>query len=437
MLNWEIEIQKFLRLPKSMYFVARFDKGTKPQRRAELEKAKKTTKRLSIVLANFEKAIYDFDDLKKFPADMVIVDESHFLKNRNANRSKRVKLLADKAKYHLMMTGTPIANGPEDLFMQYKISDEDIFGTRFKDFEDEYIITAEKSSWKSGKEVRYNEVKGYKNQRKLKRILKETSTIVHLEDVVDLPPLTIEYQTCELRPQAAKYYKEIKEELLTQLEQDDLPYSRSELKDVLRECNVPFKPWESYAELFIKASDYITTSSADLVLTQIIKLHQLTGGFITTDTGDIVQVDNSKLQLLADNVMAADRPVLVSCNYVPEIEMVANELPKMTNKRVAVFRGKKSHRDKIYKEFLAGKYDVLILQPQTGSVGLNLQLSNRLILYSWSFSSTSYKQLIARIKRNGQKNPMFVTHLMVPDSIDHEILHAVQNKLKLADKLLK
>ncbi|MGN1101551.1 MAG: SNF2-related protein, partial [Huintestinicola sp.] len=58
----------------------------------------------------------------------LIVDESLLVKNPKALRTKRIIQLANKAKYKLILNGTPISRTEADLFSQFYILDKRIFG---------------------------------------------------------------------------------------------------------------------------------------------------------------------------------------------------------------------------------------------------------------------------------------------------------------------
>ena len=451
--NWELEIAKFLNIPKSQYIVERLNIKKKDKRLEayyefikndlslntlkELKaKGYEGTKKkilsdhkpkLLILLLNYEKAPIMYKDLRKFKAQMLVIDESHKLKNRGAQISKNIYKLGRDADYRILLTGTPICNGYEDLFMQYKILDPDIFGPSYGDFENKYIIKGGYMGYK---------IVGYRNEEELKEVVRDTSYRVRLEDCAQLPDLTTKYLTTELNTQARKAYNEINAEMLTQI--DKAP-SRKELKKVCREKGIFYKPRESYTSLLVKTVDYINTSSCELMVTKLMRLQQIAGGFLTLDNDEVIELGREKAKVAIEEVLDSTRPVIIFCQYVSEIELLKKELSKLKrNKkklRVESYRDPKT-RDVIYKDFHKGRIDVLILQLASGSVGLNLQKANKVIFYSWSFSSDDYVQGIARIKRRGQKYPMQLIHIIAEDTVDLEILEAVKYKRNLADKLL-
>ena len=456
-MNWEIELQQFLDLPDNSYVIETLSPKKREKRVQALnnflsqdleflslkklkalgytgkkkEILKKHKPKLMILLTNYEKSWAMEKEIKRFNPHMLILDESQWVKERTTQTAKSIYRMTRKCDYRLLLTGTPIVNGYEDLFMQYQIMDQNIFGSRYADFEDQYIV--------KGGYMGYDIV-GYQNEDELKEIIKDTSFRVRLRDCVDLPPISYRYITCELNKKAQKAYSELDKEMLTQLEQTSSEISRKELKRICRERGIEYGPRESYSLLLMKASPYISNiTSCELAITKIMRLQQISGGFITLDSGEVVCISKDKLQLAIDEVNKASRPVVIFCQYIPEIEMIHKELSKLKRNgkklRVESFRDTKK-RTRIYKQFQEGKIDVLVLQIQSGSVGLNLQRSNKLIFYSWSFSSEKYVQAISRIERAGQKNPMEVVHLIAEGTKDMEILEAIRVKRKIAKRAL-
>lgn len=418
--NWLLEIDRFLEVPHIIETME-YKKGKREEVFKLFHKTK--FKGLKILLLNYEKSYVMKKELMKFAPDFVVMDESHKLKGRSTRTGRSIYSLTRKANYTLLMTGTPILNGLQDIFMQFKIMDDQIFGTRWSDFEAEFII---KGGY-MGKEII-----GYQNEEIAQNIIQEHSYRVLLEDVTELPPMKMSYHTLELSSNAQRAYNELKEEMLTRIDEvsDDVP--RRKLKQVCRQNGVYYDPRERYHSLLMKAEPFINIASADLVVTQLIKLQQITGGFIIQDDGETVHIDSSKINATKELIEESTRPVLIFCRFIAEINALKEKLD--VGKRVGVYRGK--DQKEVYEQFQNGEIDVLILQIQSGSLGLNLQKANRIIFYSWNFSSGDYVQAIARIKRTGQKNSMEVIHLIAEDTVDEDMLGAIKVKRRISQKIL-
>lgn len=371
---------------------------------------------LTVLLLNFERARILEPELQRLKFQGLIVDESQRVKNRNAQVSKAVYRITRKCSARGLLSGTPTPQGYWDIFMQFKIMDEDIFGSNWTDFADRYI----RKGGYMGKQM-----VGYKNEEELVQTIRDHSYRVELADCIDLPPLSFKYLSCELTGKAVTAYEELYEELYTWIEGEA---SRSRLKAVLTAHHIPYKSSDSYLSLFTAAEPFLNVASCELTVTQLLRLHQLTGGFLTLDSGEVVQLSKDKLQATVEYLRDRTLPTVIFCQYVPEIQMLERELRKaLPKKRVENYRDS-DDREKLQDDFAQGKIDVIILQLHSGSLGLNFQAANAVLFYSLNNSTEDFTQAMARIRRPGQKNRMEVAILLAENTVDEDILANVQRK---------
>lgn len=380
---------------------------------------------LMILLVNYEKARILEPQLRKMKIQSLIVDESQRIKSRNAQVSKAIYRLTRGCSTRLLMSGTPVGKGYEDLFMQYKIMDPGIFGGDYRDFESRYI----RKGGYMGKEI-----VGYQNIEELRKVVAETSYRVEIENCIDLPPLDIHYLACELTGSAQKAYQELYEDLYTQV---PLEATRRRLKAILRHNHIPYSSGESYLSLLLKAKPSLNVASCDLTITKLIRLHQLTGGFLRLDSGELVRMGSDKLNLAIEYLRERTLPTVVFCNFVDEIRLLEGELKKaFPQKRIENYRDSRN-KEKVERDFKGGKVDVVILQIHSGSTGLNFQTANAVMFYSTNHSADDYWQAISRIKRPGQKNRMEVVVLTCEGTVDKDIAENIRVKTQLMRDLWK
>lgn len=449
--NWTLEIEEWATLPRDQIKVLRLKGKGKANWASQIEKfmendyelltlKKLKSKGLSgkksdivsqykpplmIILLNYEKARILEPWLNRFKAQSLIVDESQRIKSRNAQVSKAIYRLTRKCNSRILMSGTPVGNGYEDLFMQYKVMDPEIFGNDYHSFESEYI----RKGGYMGKEI-----VGYHNLDQLKELVANTSYRVELDDCIELPPLSIRYLTCELTGAAQKAYEELYEDLYTQI---PLEANRRRLKAILRQNGIGYSKRESYLSLLLKAEPFLNVASCDLTITKLLRLHQLTGGFLKLDSGELIPYGREKLDLAIEYLKSRKLPTVVFCNFVEEIRTLERELKKaMPNKRVENYRDSRN-KEKLENDFKKGLVDVIILQVHSGSTGLNLQAANAVLFYSTNHSADDYWQAISRIKRPGQKNQMEVVVLMCEGTVDEDIAESLRAKSRKMQELWK
>ena len=124
-----------------------------------------------------------FEALLDWDADMVIADESQRIKSHDAQQSRAMHQLGDKARYKLILSGTPVQNDAIDLYSQYRFLDPSVFGTNYYQFRNRYAIMG-------GFERR--QIIGYRDMDELIRKEHSIAYRVTKEEALDLPEQTFE-----------------------------------------------------------------------------------------------------------------------------------------------------------------------------------------------------------------------------------------------------
>jgi len=114
-------------------------------------------------------------------------------------------------------------------------------------------------------------------------------------------------------------------------------------------------------------------------LVKLLRLQQITGGFIRTDDGQDVQIDSAKMNLLRDVLedIAPDEPVVVFCRFHKDLEAV-NRVADETGRRSLELSGRMDE----LKQWQAGEAPVLAVQIDSGGVGVDLTRARYSIYYS-------------------------------------------------------
>ena len=278
---WKEEFEKFADFPYSLTIL----KGTSAKKKEQLTKLPDGG--LQVVVVNYESAWRLEKELMAYNADLVIADEAHKLKENRTSQSKGMHRIGDKARYKLLLTGTVITNRELDVFSQYRFLNPTIFGTSFYTFRN-----------------RYFDMCGYGNHTPIFRrpmtdeFLQKLHSIAYRvtkAECLDLPAVTEKVRTVELEASAAKIYGKIEA--------------------------------ESYAEL--EESEVTTVN----ILTRLLRLSQITGGYLTDDDGTVNAVSRAKLEALSDildTAMAEDRKLVVMARFVAELDAIQELLKKST-----------------------------------------------------------------------------------------------------------
>lgn len=349
---------------------------------------------LQVAVINYEATWRMEKELLTWRPDMVICDESQRIKSPSAKQSKTMHKFAQVAKYRLALSGTPITQGLIDIYSQYKFLEPSIFGTSFYAFRNRYCIMGGYENY---------QIIGYKNVDELTRKMHSIAFRVTKAEALDLPEQVDQVQYCELEPYARDIYEDI------------------------RNLNL--------AELINEERVTVTN-----VLTRLLRLSQVCGGFMKDDSGTLQQVSSAKLTLLAELLsdLSPSKKIVIFARFLPEIESIKQLLEKMKISYVwitgEVEPQKRSHA--VWQFQNNNECRAFVAQIATGGLGITLTASDLAIFYSLDFSYANYDQCKARIHRLGQRNTCTYIHLIARDTVDEKILNTLQRKKNVAEDVV-
>lgn len=384
---WKNEFEKFAAFPHNVVMLT----GTTETRKRGIELLKTLSpNNLSVAIINYESAWRLVDELTSWKPDMIICDESQKLKNGQTKQAKGLHTLGDIAKYKLILTGTPVTQSPLDFWSQYRFLDKRVFGTNFYKFREKYAIMG----GYEGKQV-----VGYKNTNDLAEKAHSVAYRVTKEECLDLPDEVDQIVYACLNSDAKNIYMEMERKMFAEIEGKEV--------------------------------------NASIVLTKLLKLQQITGGFVHSDDGTVVSVSSAKLDAFRDLVESypKGKKLVVFANFRAEIDGIVKVIQEL-GRTVAVFTGDTpmDAREQINKDFQEKPDpEILVLQAQTGGRGITLTAADTAIFYSLNFSLENYEQAKARIHRIGQTNKVTYVHILTKDTVDETILDALKNKKDVAE----
>jgi SNF2 family DNA or RNA helicase len=365
-----------------------------------------------ILLLHYEALPPLVKKLRKLPWTLITYDESQRLKNRNTLQSRIASKLRDAAPYKLILSGTPIEAAPQDVWAQLRFLRPQLFGVRWKEFEDEYLepLTATLDGLKRGtmaferafKRMMIEKSKRAFNQDMMPAFLETIKpyALRVTKDVLKLPPLTFIDEHVQLRGNQRALYDELERELIAEIGQQS----------------------------------YVT---APLKITKIAKLHQVCGGYVFDDDGECHEVGRAKLRRLKAIVKAEQRPLVVFCRYLQEVDAIKEALVAQgLSVGTITGRVKREDRTRIINKFQSLKLDAIVAQVRTGGVGIDLFAASVGIFYSMTYSFIDFEQAVARLHRRGQKKPVRIYVLIAQNTIDEDICSALRSKRKVSEVVL-
>lgn len=422
--TWDEQIPKWT--PKHVPVdVHVYVSGDKPRKVLTANLAAARPGRLQWVVINVEALSHDrtfkwFAELLRGRRVAMAVDEASRIKHHGAMRTRNILKLGSLAVMRRILTGTLITQSPLDAFAPFKYLDPAILGYRsFYAFRNDYCILGGYGG---------HEVVDYVNVDKLAALIKPFSFRVTREQCFDLPPKQYEKILVDLAPEQQRIYNAMRDEML--------------------------------AELFSGGP----VVSATIVLTQLLRLQQIVGGFIppVKPPPDLVGPDlrewlavnnpqpipipgaNPKLDALLEELEEENTgKVIIWSRFRPEIALISAVLRKTYgDDRVAEFHGGVSVEDRaiVRRKFAFGSTDdsvrFTVAQQQTGGVGLDLAGANTTFYYSNTFSLEDRLQTEDRLQHGNKTVAVGYVDILAKDTLDvKRILPALRGKKVYADMI--
>jgi SNF2 family DNA or RNA helicase len=331
---------------------------------------------------------------------LMAIDESTTIKNPGAIRTKTIIDLGRNTKYKRILTGSPVTKSPLDLFTQCYFLDPWLLDHQsYYSFKTRYAITKQINV--SGRMVQI--VVGYRNLGELSDKLKPFSHRVLKDDCLDLPPKTYMKRTIQLSEEQSKVYKQMKEIALATL------------------------------------NGKMTTTHN--VITQLMRLHQITCGHFKSDDGTTQTLKSNRLDELMDVLSEMEGKAVIWAHYRYDIEVIVEALKKeYGDKSVVTYYGDTStdDRQKAIKLIQDPKSEVrfIVGTPQTGGYGITLTGASTMIYYSNGYDLEKRQQSEARIDRIGQEKPMTYIDIIAEGTVDEKIVKALRTKVNIATEVM-
>lgn len=332
-------------------------------------------------------------------------DEMHKLRNPSAKQTKAGMEIAAHSVWRLGLTGSPILNGIENIWSQWYVIDLGVaFGANFVQFRREFFAD---NTYTPHSLSPLDNTAGDVGMRIRRRGLRYRKI-----DCLDLPPKLFEIRHCEMTPAQKRAYDEMVAFLLVQLR--DMETGET------------------------------AVSSASIHLTMMLRLSQITSGFLPIESDDddtpVAHIfePNPKLALLEEIVqelVAQNQQFIVWARYKYDIETIADVVSRYVP--VAKYYSKTKRADKVAAEaaFQEGRVRALVGHPASGGLGLTLTAASTTLYYSQDYNLEYRIQSEDRTHRPGAEHHSAITYLDLQcrGTIDEVIHHSLGSKLKTAE----
>jgi SNF2 family DNA or RNA helicase len=360
---------------------------------------------LKIMIMNVEafstKKGYQYAKLFLIGRSMMIIDESTTIKNPKAKRTKAILELRKETKYRRILTGSPVTQSPMDLWAQMDFLDPEILGqSSYYAFRTRYAVVIEATA--AGGTHRYQKIVKFKNLKELGKAVSPHSYRVLKKDCLDLPDKVYSKRFVELSDEQKKAYAEMKANAMSILKGESM--------------------------------------TAVNVLTQLIRLHQITCGHMKTDSHQVIDLKNNRLTELMQILDETSGKAIIWANYIHDIEAIEKAVKKeFGNDSCCTYYGATAAEDrqKCVNNFQDPDSPVrfFIGNTQTGGYGLTLTAASTVIYYSNNYDLEKRIQSEDRAHRIGQTNKVLYIDLIAEGTVDEKIIKSLRNKVNIAKEI--
>jgi SNF2 family DNA or RNA helicase len=397
---WQDQIHDYLtkKIKRNVIPLSKKDVGSVEKRIEELRKHRKVSV-LTYIIVNYD-VIYKMRDyIRQWRPDVIVLDESHYIKHHYSDRSRALHSLGNTARWKMTLSGTPITNSPLDIFSQFKFLDPSIFGTRWNSFKHKFAVYGGFGGFKLLK---------YKDLDKMSELASGIA-FEATKDEMDLPAVS--------EPQLVRV---------------PMDTSTKKIYDVMEK------------EMIVEVDGLGNKATAAIILTKLIRLRQICGGFlrteITNEEGvviarkDLPVGKQEKLaalkELLADHVLEGGYKVVIFASFVWEQQAIYELCGKMGIKALRD-KGSKEER-KIFQKDPQCK--VFIVSLSKGGIAVNELVAAHIgIFYSLDHFSDHFTQAKDRLHRPGQTHNVTYQVLALKGTVDEDIFKALTTNKEIAD----
>lgn len=355
-------------------------------------------------------------------------DEAHRFKDPSTKRTKRVLAAAKWAPYRRALTGTPVTESPfnaysimkfvdENYWLPYRLSTYTTFRAMFGIYGKGFASDEQKRQMAARGDMDLSNCVGYQHMDLLSDALSSHSSRLLKEDVLDLPPKLYQQYSHSLSPSQARMFEEIRDNLIAELEGG--------------------------------------TVTADMALTEILRLQQITCGHVKMDDGTIKQFDpNPRLSLMSSIQQDIPHRHIIFCRFTQDVDDCL-AVSRKNGLRAVRYDGRddtqaRNEAVERFQELPRSErqaYDVIVANTQALSEGRTLTEAKTVNYYSNGWSAIQRIQSEDRAHRIGQDGAplpgldgghgVLYNDIICPGTPDEKIVKAYRSKQSLSEQVLR
>jgi len=414
--SWsDVEIPKHISkdLP---YKVAAWSSSAKKEEKKALKDLETGERCLRILVINIEAFVSDralelvFDFVRKYRC-LMLIDEVTTIKSPTAKRTKVAINLGKFAHYRRIASGNPMPQSPCDLYSESEFLEHNLLGFgNFYSFRNRFCVMQD---MKFGSHS-FKRVVGYRDMDKLKQMIRQYAFVIKKENCLDLPPKVYQVVDVKFGPEQAKAYESMTQDAFVTLGEGQV--------------------------------------TAQMVITQLVRLHQIAAGFLKPDHLPEVPFNepNSRLETLIELLEAAPGKCIVWSVYRFNIQQLIAAISERFGKDSVVhFYGDTTQDQRKYAREAFQDPDspvkYMVSNPATGKFGNTFNKATTVIYYNNNYNLEDRQQSEDRAHRLGSEGAVhkpgedpsvLYIDLCAKGTVDDKILKVLKNKKHLTDAVM-
>ncbi len=365
--TWKSEIEKWEHLSGTTYSIVL---GTKHQRENALNQ------KALLYIINRENVSWLIKN-HKWDFDAVVIDELSSFKSNKAERFKALKKVRPYVKRIIGLTGTPAPNSLMDLWAEiYLLDMGERLGRFIGGFRERFFIPD-----KRNQQIVFSYKPKDGAEEKIYSLISDICISMKALDHLEMPKLVNNNIAVEMNGKEQKIYDKFKADMVLSIENKDL--------------------------------DAVNAAALSN------KLLQMSNGAVYADDNTVIKIHDRKLDALEDLIEAANgKPLLVAYWYKHDKQRILER-----------FDAAEINTADDIDRWNKGEVPVALIHPASVGHGLNLQRGGSTVVwFGLTWSLELYQQLNARLYRQGQKNTVFIHHVITKNTIDENVIKALEKK---------
>lgn len=313
----------------------------------------------------------------KWDFDTVVIDELSSFKSNKAQRFKALKKVRPMVKRIIGLTGTPAPNSLMDLWSEiYLLDMGQRLGRYIGGFRERFFIPD-----KRNQEVIFSYKPREGAENKIYELISDICVSMKALDHIKMPEIITNNVVVEMNNKELKLYNQFKNDMVLRIDNMEL-----------------------------EAINAAALSN---------KLLQMANGAVYDENKTAVEIHSKKLDALEDLIEGANgKPVLVAYWYKHDKDRIMQR-----------FQAEEINTSADIDRWNKGEMPVALIHPASAGHGLNLQQGGSTIVwFGLTWSLELYQQLNARLYRQGQKETVVIHHIITKDTIDENVIKALEKK---------